>query len=386
MLTSTDPQSPPQTTTLAYDVADQLTAITYSDGVTPNVSNITYDRDGQRTSMTDGTGTSLYTYDSLNRLVSSSDGAGNKVAYGYDLKGQITGITYPGISITTQRVVRSYDGAGRLHTVQDWLGNVTTFGYDRNSNLIYESFPPGTGLTDKFGYDAADRLMAISYKGVGTTLANLAYGRDPANLLSSVSSTGVLTTNETYRYTTLNQLRKVNSAPYGYDAADNIVRLTTGDSLQYDPANELTSLTSGSGITTTFTFDPRGDRTRTTPPAGPPINYTYDQASRLTAYGTLATYTYNGDGLRMSKTVGGVAEPFAWDVGRLAPATQGRRDSLYLRSRRATPRTDRRIGSSALLPPRPARQHAVAHRRIGSGRGRLHLRCVWEPYCPHGHG
>jgi len=40
--------------TLAYDVANQLKTITYSDGVTPNVS-VQYDPDGQRTQMGDGT-------------------------------------------------------------------------------------------------------------------------------------------------------------------------------------------------------------------------------------------------------------------------------------------------------------------------------------------
>src|SRR5207245_11714368 len=87
LLTITDPRN--QTTTYTYDAANELTSISYSDGRTPNVSNIQYDADGQRTQMTDGTGTSSW----------------------------------------------SYDDAGHLHSVTDWLGNVTTFGYDANSNL-----------------------------------------------------------------------------------------------------------------------------------------------------------------------------------------------------------------------------------------------------------
>ena len=66
-------------TSYSYDAANQLTGIGYSDGKTPNVSDITYDADGQRTAMTDGTGTSRLTYDSLNRLTSSTDGAGATV-------------------------------------------------------------------------------------------------------------------------------------------------------------------------------------------------------------------------------------------------------------------------------------------------------------------
>jgi len=40
----------------------------------------------------------------------------------------------------------------------------------------------------------------------------------------------------------------------------------------------------------------------------------YDQANRLTAYGSAGTYAYNGDGLRMSKTVSGATSQFLWDV------------------------------------------------------------------------
>jgi RHS repeat-associated protein len=39
---------------------------------------------------------------------------------------------------------------------------------------------------------------------------------------------------------------------------------------------------------------------------------TYDQENRLTGYGS-ATYTYDGDGLRMSKNAG-TSEAFSWDV------------------------------------------------------------------------
>ena len=49
--------------------------------------------------------------------------------------------------------------------------------------------------------------------------------------------------------------------------------------------------------------------------AGSPYSLTYDQANRLTAYGGTATYTDNGDGTRMSKTVSGTATAFTWGQG-----------------------------------------------------------------------
>jgi uncharacterized protein RhaS with RHS repeats len=47
---------------------------------------------------------------------------------------------------------------------------------------------------------------------------------------------------------------------------------------------------------------------------GGSTTYTYDQANRLTDYAGMAQYTYNGDGLRMSKVVGGVVAPFVWNL------------------------------------------------------------------------
>jgi len=65
---------------------------------------------------------------------------------------------------------------------------------------------------------------------------------------------------------------------------------------------------------TTYSYDVRGNRTGVIPPAGGATTLTYDQANQLTAYGTSATYTYNGDGLRTAKNVSGSVTPFTWDV------------------------------------------------------------------------
>lgn len=54
-----------------------------------------------------------------------------------------------------------------------------------------------------------------------------------------------------------------------------------------------------------------GDRTTINAPSGT-TTLTYDQNGRLTTYGTSATYTYDGDGLRMSKKIGHTSESFVW--------------------------------------------------------------------------
>lgn len=69
-------------TTYGYDVLDRLTSINYSD-VTPDVT-FAYDGNGNRTQMTDGSGTETYVYDPLNRLTSVTRGS-NVFSYLYDL-------------------------------------------------------------------------------------------------------------------------------------------------------------------------------------------------------------------------------------------------------------------------------------------------------------
>ncbi|HEV7526585.1 MAG TPA: RHS repeat-associated core domain-containing protein, partial [Acidimicrobiia bacterium] len=79
----------------------------------------------------------------------------------------------------------------------------------------------------------------------------------------------------------------------------------------------------------TYTYDTQGNRLSARPPTAPVATYTYDQLNRLKSFagnGTSAQYAYNGDGLRMAKTVATTkttstgtrtttkSTPYAWDV------------------------------------------------------------------------
>jgi RHS repeat-associated protein len=344
-LTLTDPQG--QVTSYAYDVAGEPTSISYSNDAAQNVSNIRYDPDGQRTAITDATGTSTRTYDSLHRLMSSTDGAGGIVGYGYDLNGNLTSLTYPG-SVTIRR---TYDAANRLRRVADWLGNATTFGYDRNSNLTSESFPGK--VSDTFTMNRADQLSSILDVRGGASRATLfsaAYSRDANGQLTSDSS--VPSQQGSYRYTPLNQLcyagsssgaacssPPANAFPYNFNAADNLTRTENPDhtgavTQSFNVGNELCWTVAGVVTkacntppegATTYGYDTRGNLTSAVTPANRGTCYTYDQGNRLSVIrgGTgsscltptlVAAYTYDGTGLRMSKSVGGKTTQFAWNL------------------------------------------------------------------------
>ncbi|MFF7980191.1 RHS repeat-associated core domain-containing protein [Streptomyces sp. NPDC007901] len=336
----TDPSN--RTTTYAYDPAGNVTGIDYSDTSTADVTTIDYGPLGHRTSMTDGTGTSTWTYNAFGDLTAQTNGAGNAVGYGYDENDYATSITYP--DSTGHTVTRTFDKADRLTGVKDWNGNTTAFGYTADSQWESTTYPNGTTATT--GHDDAGQATSDTLTKGTTTLALLTYTHDDAGQLSGQTPTGVPGGAQTYQYTDNEQLKSATAGStvtsFGYDAADNPVQVgTTGQT--FDPANQLCWSTTGTMPAnpdcataptgaTTYTYDDQGNRTQTTD-GSTTTTYTYDQAGHLTATdtgSTTATYTYDGNGLRASKTVGTTTASFTWDAADIPDLlSDGTTDYVY---------------------------------------------------------
>lgn len=295
-----------RTTTYGYDADNQPVSISHSDGVTPDVS-FGYDVDGQRTVMSDGTGDTTYSYDSLGRLSSETNGSGQQVSYGYDLAGNETSITYPNGKTVTHAV----DPNGRLFRVTDWLGNTTTFDYDLDSDLQTTTYPSSTGNVDNYTYNDADQLTATTMQQGATALATLSYTRDPDGQVQAVTPTGLGQTSETYTYGKLNQLASVNTTTYGYDNADNLTALPSGQTFAYDAANQITS-TSVAGQTPSYTYDQLGERTQGTVPTVATFAYSYDQAQDLTKATPTAFGAPIAGGDSHSIALGASGRVYAW--------------------------------------------------------------------------
>lgn len=335
VLTATDATG--RVTTMGYDPAGELTSVSYSDGVTPGVS-YGYDPDGNRVSMTDGTGTTSWTYDTFNEVTVQTQGSGTTVQYGYDNDGDTTSITYPG---QTTPVQRGFDAADRLTSVTDFAGNKTTFGYDSDSSVLTTSYPNGTTVTN--GYDNREAQTSTTAVTGPTTVLSAGYGYDPTGQLNSQTVGAV---SRSFAYTPREQLASDTSggttAGYAQDAANNPT--TVGANTQaFDPAGqECWSTTStvanpscGTVPTgaTTYTFDGIGERTAATPASGTASTYGYNQAGQLKSFSGpngSATYAYDGTGLRVAKTAGGVTSTFTWD-NEATPniLTDGTEDYLY---------------------------------------------------------
>ena len=327
-----------RTTSYIYDSAQQLVGVKYSDGTTPNVT-YSYDANGLQVAMTDGTGTSSYSYDALSRLLSATNGAGQTVRYSYDLRGGQTSITYPSGVV----VSRTYDPAGRLASTTDWTSHTSTFGYDADGNLVAEKL--GNGVKASLQYDSAGRLTGLRYNSpTGQLLLGYAYTHDPAGMLtSSTPLPGTADVPTNYGYDPNNRVtsaglvagsgedaRKANET-WSYDAGNNLTKrkLSAGEggvvtTFTYDAAHQLVNSISQLGSFTLdsrqFTYDAVGDRTAVKDPSGKTLaSYAYDQAGRLTAFAAAATYAYDGNGLRSSKTVNGTTQRFTWDISTALP-------------------------------------------------------------------
>jgi RHS repeat-associated protein len=307
-----------RTITYTHDPANRLTEVSYSSG-NPATVKYEYNKDGDRTKMTDGTGTTTYTYDQLDRMTESENGHKEVIKYEYNLGNQQTKITYP----NTKAVERAYDKDGRLEKITDWNKKETKFAYNEDSELKKITFPSGTKDEDTYAYNDTDQMTEVKMKKSSETLGSLVYTRDDDNQVKKTTSKdlpGAEVTENTYDEN--NRLTKSGSTEYKYDAANNPT--TEGSSI--NTFNEGDELEKGTGVT--YSYDELGERTKTTPETGTATTYGYDQAGNLISVERPEkesvskiedSYAYNGEGLRTSQTISGTTTYMAWDMAEELP-------------------------------------------------------------------
>lgn len=312
----TDPEG--RTATYTYYENNRLKGISYSDESTHGVE-YEYNEDGDRTSMNDGTGTTSYEYDQLDRLTESKDGHGETTGYEYDLANEQIKIAYP----NGEAVKRAYDKDGRLEEVEDWLGHATTFSYDPDSEQTATIFPSGTGEEDTYAYDVDGQMTGAAFAKGAETLASLGYSRGADGRLAHATAEGLPgESSEAYAYDENGRLGKAGGTAYEYDAANSPIA-TPGSANTYDDAGELEK---GTGMS--YSYDEVGERTKATPSSGPATSYGHDQAGNMTSVARPEegevpkiedTYAYDGTGLRASQTVDGSTSYFSWDTSEALP-------------------------------------------------------------------
>ena len=211
-----------RSTQLGYDAAGRLQSVTNARNFA--IESYGYDAGDRVTSRTDAKAKSTgYTYDSAGRLATMTDRRGQVSTYAYDEQDRVLSITRP------EGATRlSYDAVGRLVEISD-AASTLSYGYDAVDRLIREvQFAAGMRTEIAYAYDALDRRVSRTVNGVANETTG--YGYDRANRLTSITYRGQTTTLE---YDAVGRLtRKV--LPNGivqvltYDDADRLLAIAYG--------------------------------------------------------------------------------------------------------------------------------------------------------------
>lgn len=296
-----------KTTMYVYDSMSRLTTKTPDASFSAPAVSFTYTQSGQRSSMTDASGTTNYFYDLRDRLTRKTAPVGT-LTYTYDGAGNLTSITSSNTNGTS--VYYSYDALNRLSTLVDnrLASATTTYTYDSVGNLQSYTYP--NGVQTAYTYNTLNRVTGVSISK-GAALASYGYQLGRAGNRTQVSELSGRTV--TYTYDSLYRLMGEaiavaaisGSIGYLYDHVGNRQQRTStvapvpSATYSYDANDRLAG----------DAYDAAGNTT-----ASDGNTYAYDFENRLISQNTGAvTIVYDGDGNRASKTVGGVTTNYLVD-------------------------------------------------------------------------
>ncbi len=281
----------------AYNPDDTLKSIGYANATvpTPGVS-YAYDPNYKRvTTMTDGTGTTIYSYNPITTtptlgagVMASVNGPlpNDTITYGYDELGRRVSTAINGVA-----VLMTFDEAGRIIGETNALG-IFNYGYDgTSSRLVSQSFPNGQTTELSYFNNLQDRtLQRITHKVGATAVSEFLYGHNvqAGRITTWSQQVGAAPPSlHTFGYDTVNQLLSASVTNAGA-LVKNFVYV-------YDPAgNRLAEQVSGSNYTATY--NPLNQLSTSTAPGASRTNE-WDAEERLIAVniGNQRTeFTYDG--------------------------------------------------------------------------------------------
>jgi RHS repeat-associated protein len=293
-----------------YDALNRLMKVDFpSDTDTVYTYDACMNGNGHLCSMTDASGSTSYEYTAKGELKKETriiDGISYVTQYTYDMNGNIATVTYPSGRIITYGYAndRVSSISSTLIGINATLASSITYKpFGKMKSLIY-----GNGVTGTITYDNQYRMAGISTG----SLQGLVFGYDANSNVNSITNTFDYTKNKGYGYDALDRLTS-GTGPWGslswtYDGVGN--RLTEGaNSYLYTVGTNKLNNANGKS----YTYDNNGN---TTNEGTRTNNYNENQRLLQTSDGTItATYTYNGNGERVKKVVGGTTTIFHYDLG-----------------------------------------------------------------------
>jgi RHS repeat-associated protein len=308
--------------TLSYELA-RLKRVTLPMGET---FELWYDKAGNIIKRMDANGNiTLYSYDSLNRLIQTTYPDGKEVTRSYDAMSRP--IVTSGLDFWEKN---TYDALGRIVTVTtsynftDRTGtrlqyNVTeSLVYDQNGNVVSDTFQDGSyTIQTQYTYDAVNRVSRVdTHTGLHWRFYYDQDGRRSSMFVyngSSPMSSPFF--NTTYVYNSMGDVLYQNvskgsgEAPivlsYEYDAAGRIVEALNdvtwsgfgyvkSYAYSYDDMGQLVGY-AVNGVWTNYTYDPVGNRLSKVA-GSTTTTYTYDANDRLVSTSAGTQYDYDDNG------------------------------------------------------------------------------------------
>jgi RHS repeat-associated protein len=328
LLTKTDARG--KLTQYTYDAGDRIKTISY-----PTGTGTTFEYDGgttpipgaigELTKITDASGQTVYTYDSMSRKTSKVQTTGSKtftVGYSWGDSGsaldKLTAITYP----SGTRVNYSYDSYGDVSGITvnppnangvgtntgstlPMLGTIT-----RNAESKLTGWTWASTKTQAISYDANGQISAYNLGDSTTTGTRRTILRDSAGRITGYTHTSngslVPALDQSFGYDNLNRLISATlggtAIQYSYDATGNrtakVISGTSYPNIISVTSNRLNQMQDVGG-TATVVHDAAGNIT-----SDGTNTYTYSDRGRLatmTNAGGTVTYSYNALELRVGK-------------------------------------------------------------------------------------
>jgi len=265
-----------QTKQYAYAIDNNLTGLTYLNAVnpTPNVS-LTYDPYFVRsTSMTDGAGTTTYTYnpsyvDGAQQLAqecftaTGAPSCSHTIAYGYDALGRAANRQISGSGVEAFQ----YDAIGRVINHSSDLGAFQLSYLGQTPQVTVRQLLPSTSSL-KTTWDYLDNTHDRRLSGIANTgltagqFTNFTFETSPENFITGItqeSDASVAEPNpiaQTVSFNNLNEITQVSGQIYSYDANGNL--LSDGQrTYGWDAENRLIKISypAQPGKQTQFAYD-----------------------------------------------------------------------------------------------------------------------------------
>lgn len=315
------------TTTHTYDSRDRMLTKSYSD-TTPTVT-YSYDQtscngltitfgEGRRTCMTDGSGTTAWSYNPAGHIVDEKRTVGTitkTISNDYNLDGSVKEKTYPSSNVITY----TYSNAQRVTSVKNLAigknyGTNITYAPQGEVSSVLENQNSGfAGITYTRSYNNRLQLTAAQATSANGTAFDLGFSYDLGSGVNN-GNLATLTNNKsgqsgrsvTYTYDTLNRVATAATTGstgafcwgqnFAYDRYGNL--LTVGVTKCSAPSLSLTVNGNNQVTNSGFTYDAAGNMT-----GDASESYAYDAENQVKSSSGV-TYNYDGEGWRVKKSNG----------------------------------------------------------------------------------